>query len=103
MAAPGGAHAGQAVARRPEHFADPTSWGYRLAGRLDYNNAIGAWNAVAAASPGSTTSTASRPGPGGNFIEGLKALTLGLGAELPERLGARPELHQLHRAPAATI
>lgn len=60
-------------------FADATSWGYRLVTRLDYNSAIGAVNLsprLAFAHDVSGTT----PGPGGNFIEGRKALTLGLGA-----------------------
>ncbi|GMR08160.1 MAG: DUF1302 domain-containing protein [Gammaproteobacteria bacterium] len=60
-------------------YADQSSWGYRLVTRLDYNSAIGAVNlsprlAFAHDVNGTT------PGPGGNFIEGRKALTLGLGA-----------------------
>jgi hypothetical protein len=59
-------------------WADDFSWGYRLVTRLDYNAAIGAVNLsprIAFAHDVEGTS----PGPGGNFIEGRKALTLGLG------------------------
>ncbi len=78
FAALGAAHVGKA-ADAAEHFADPTSWGYRLVGRMDFNNAIGA----VALSPrfawqhdvGGVS-----PGPGGNFIEGRRALTLGVTA-----------------------
>ena len=60
------------------YFADDFSWGYRLVVKADYNNALGpttvspriAW----AQDVGGTT-----PGPGGAFIEGRKAITLGLG------------------------
>lgn len=59
-------------------FADDFSWGYRIGARADYNNVFG----PVTVSPrlgwshdvGGTT-----PGPGGSFIEGRKALTLGLG------------------------
>lgn len=60
-------------------FADATSWGYRLVGKLDFNDAIGAVRlspriAWAHDVEGTT------PGPGGNFIEDRKAITFGLGA-----------------------
>ncbi len=60
-------------------FADDMSWGYRLVGKLDYNDAIGAVTlspriAWAHDVDGIT------PGPGGNFIEHRKAITFGLGA-----------------------
>ncbi len=60
-------------------FADATSWGYRMVAKLDFNNAIGAVTlspriAWAHDVQGTT------PGPGGNFVEGRKAVTLGLGA-----------------------
>ena len=60
-------------------FADPTSWGYRMVAKLDFNNAIGAVTLsprVAWAHDVNGTT----PGPGGNFVEGRKAVTLGLGA-----------------------
>jgi Protein of unknown function (DUF1302) len=62
-------------------FADSTSWGYRLAGRLEYPNAIGPWNVVPRFSwqhdvDGTT------PGPGGNFVEGRYGLTLGVAMNL---------------------
>jgi len=59
-------------------FADATSWGYRLVTRLDYDSAIGA----ATLSPRFAFShdvNGTSPGPGGNFVEGRKAITLGLG------------------------
>lgn len=60
-------------------FADDTSWGYRLVGKLDFNDAIGAVTlspriAWAHDVDGNT------PGPGGNFLEDRKAITFGLGA-----------------------
>lgn len=62
-------------------FADATSWGYRLAGRLEYPNFIGSWNFIPRFSwqqdvKGTT------PGPGGNFVEGRYGLTLGVAANL---------------------
>jgi len=60
-------------------FADATSWGYRMIAKLDFNNAIGAVTLsprIAWAHDVSGTT----PGPGGNFIEDRKTVTLGLGA-----------------------
>jgi hypothetical protein len=73
---PGGAHAGK-ESEPAEAFADPSSWGYRLVGRLDYLRAIGAWNLSPRFQWQHDVDGVS-PGPGGNFIEGRKALTLGL-------------------------
>ena len=60
-AATGGAHAGKAY-EDDSHFADATSWGYRLAGKMEYNNAIGAIN-LSPRLPGHTTSRAFRRAP----------------------------------------
>ncbi len=60
-------------------FADATSWGYRIAGRLEYNNVIGAINLQPHFAWRHDVSGIT-PGPGGNFIEGNKAITLGVGA-----------------------
>jgi hypothetical protein len=76
---PGAAHAGK-PAEGPNHFADPTSWGYRLLGRLTYLNAMGAVALLPQIAWQHDVSGVS-PGPGGNFIEGRKALTVGLGAD----------------------
>ena len=65
-------------------LADATSFGYRAAARLDYNNAIGA----ARLSPYVQVQhdvRGSSPGPGGPFVEGRKALTLGVGVGYLER------------------
>ncbi|MFQ5528164.1 MAG: DUF1302 domain-containing protein [Thermoanaerobaculia bacterium] len=59
-------------------FADDSSWGYRLAGRLEYNNAFGGWNVLPRFSWQHDVDGVS-PGPGGNFIEGRNALTVGFG------------------------
>jgi hypothetical protein len=62
-------------------FADATSWGYRLAGRLEYPGLIGSWNFVPRFSWAHDVEGTS-PGPGGNFVEGRYGLTLGAGANL---------------------
>ena len=82
-------------------FADATSWGYRIAGRFEYPNAIGAWNLMPRFSwqqdvKGTT------PGPGGNFIEDRYGLTLGIAANLRAHLGARCGLDASSAAPAAS-
>jgi hypothetical protein len=59
-------------------FPTPSAWGYVVAGRADYNNAIGAVSITPRFSFAQDVSGIS-PGPGGNFIEGRKSLTLGLG------------------------
>ena len=61
------------------HFAVATSWGYRLAGSLDYNGAIGAINLTPRFSFQHDVKGVS-PGPGGSFIEDRKAFTFGLRA-----------------------
>jgi len=75
-AAAGGAHAGKPY-EDEKHFADDASSGLRLAGRLDYTNVFGGINLSPKFSYQWDISGVS-PGPGGNFIEGRKALTLGL-------------------------
>jgi hypothetical protein len=62
-------------------FADATSYGYRVAGRLDYPGLMGPWNILPRFNwqhdvKGTT------PGPGGNFVEGRYGLTLGVEANL---------------------
>jgi len=75
---PGGAHAGKPY-EQPEHFADDFSAGYRLIGRLTYNNAIGAWS-LAPRLAWSHDPYGNTPGPGGSFLEGRMALTAGVQA-----------------------
>ncbi len=60
-------------------FADATSWGYRIVSRLDYNNAFGAINLHPRIEWRHDVS-GNTPGSGGNFIEGNKVITAGLGA-----------------------
>ena len=61
-------------------FADATSWGYRMVGKLDFNNAIGAVT-LSPRIAWAHDVNGNSPGPGGNFIEGRKAITIGLGAD----------------------
>jgi len=76
---PGGAHAGKPY-ELPEHFADDFSWGYRLATRFQYNNAIGSWALIPRVAWAQDVKGIT-PGPGGAFLEGTKALTVGLSAD----------------------
>jgi hypothetical protein len=62
-------------------FADPTSWGYRVAGRLDYPNLMGPWT-ISPRYLWAHDVQGTSPGPGGNFIEGRYGLTLGVAANL---------------------
>ncbi len=62
-------------------FPTSTSWGYVVAGRLEYANLIASWNILPHFTWSQDVSGVS-PGPGGNFIEGRHALTLGVGASL---------------------
>jgi len=62
-----------------EHFADETSWGYRLMTRMEFTNAL----AGATLSPRVVFQhdvSGVSPGPAGNFIEGRKAVTAGVTA-----------------------
>lgn len=59
-------------------FPTDTAWGYVVAGRLDYNNAFGPVNLSPRFSWAHDVDGIS-PGPGGNFIDGRKALTIGFG------------------------
>ncbi len=68
------------VLEEADNFADSTSWGYRLAGRLDYNNALfGSVNLQPRFAWRHDVSGIT-PGPGGNFLAGRKVITLGLKA-----------------------
>jgi len=61
----------------PTGFADDFSWGYRMLMRADYYDALGPWTVsprVAWAQDVSGTT----PGPGGSFIDGRKAITVGV-------------------------
>ena len=67
-----------------EGDADATSWGYRLAARLDYNNAIGAVNLYPYTQLLHDVNGNS-PAPAGPFVEGRTAVTLGLRADYLSR------------------
>ncbi|MXX15970.1 MAG: DUF1302 domain-containing protein, partial [Gammaproteobacteria bacterium] len=67
-----------------EADADATSWGYRVAARLDYYNAIGAINLYPYAQFLHDVSGNS-PAPSGPFVEGRTGLTLGLKADYLSR------------------
>ncbi len=79
MAMPGGAHAGK-PSEPAEAFADDFSWGYRLVTRFTYNNAIGPW-ALSPRLAWAQDVKGNSPGPGGPFLEGAKALTVGISAD----------------------
>lgn len=68
------------VLEEPDNFADSTSWGYRIAGRLEYNNVLfGAINFQPRFAWQHDVSGIT-PGPGGNFLAGRKIISLGLKA-----------------------
>jgi Protein of unknown function (DUF1302) len=65
-------------------FATRFAWGYVLAGRLEYDNVIGDWNLI----PHGTWSqgvTGVSPGPGGAFLAGSYAYTVGVTASTRQR------------------
>ena len=64
--------------------ADATSWGYRMAARLDYNNAIGAAHLYPYAQFLHDVGGNS-PAPSGPFVAGRTAITLGLRADYLSR------------------
>ncbi len=64
--------------------ADATSWGYRVAARLDYNNAIGSVNLFPYMQFLHDVSGNS-PAPSGPFVEGRTALTVGIRADYLSR------------------
>lgn len=71
---------GQPASEPLTNFPDATAYGYRLVGRLDYNNAL--FNAVNLQPRFGWQHDIHgiSPGPGGNFIEGRKSFNLGLRA-----------------------
>ena len=71
----------QPATESDKNFADATSWGYRIRGRFTYNNAIGPWSLIPSFAWQHDVS-GNTPGPGGNFREGRKAISLALGANL---------------------
>jgi len=65
-------------------FADATSWGYRAVGKLDFNNALWGWD-LAPRIAWAHDVNGTTPGPGGNFVDGRKAVTFGIGANYQQR------------------
>ncbi len=61
-------------------FATPFSWGYRLAARADYNNFAGTAFTLSPRFAFNHDVKGTTPGPGGNFVEDRKSLTLGVEA-----------------------
>ena len=76
--------AGGVLATDEEADADATSWGYRVAARLDYNNVIGSINLFPYVQFLHDVSGNS-PAPSGPFVEGRTALTLGVRADYLSR------------------
>ena len=67
-----------------EADADGTSWGYRVAARLDYNNAIGGAN-LHPYTQFLHDVSGNSPAPSGPFVEDRTALTLGVRADYLSR------------------
>ena len=65
------------AAQDSKHFADDDSWGYRLATSLTYQNVLGAFT-VSPRAIWRHDVNGVGPAPGTNFIEGRKAITLGV-------------------------
>jgi hypothetical protein len=83
QAAAGGAHAGKA-AEPSSAFPTATSWGYRMAAQLTYNNAIEAINLSPRIQWAHDVQGIS-PQPAGAFREGRKAISIGLKATYLEK------------------
>ena len=67
--------------------ADAFSWGYRLLAQMDYANAIGAVT-ISPKLAFSHDVGGITPGPIGNFIQGRRALTIGVKGTYLERFQA---------------
>jgi Protein of unknown function (DUF1302) len=65
-------------------FATSFAWGYVIAGRLEYDNAIHDWNLIPHATWSQDVNGVS-PGPGGAFLGGRFAYTVGLTASTREK------------------
>jgi hypothetical protein len=63
-----------------EGFPTDFSWGYRVAARADYNSAFGTPITLSPRIAFNHDVNGITPGPGGNFLEGRKSITLGLEA-----------------------
>lgn len=69
-----------------EGFPTPFSWGYRIAARADYNNAFGGAFTLSPRIAFNHDVNGISPGPGGNFIEDRKSVTLGAEANYLNKL-----------------
>lgn len=85
----GGADVTNGYLRNPitqvDGFPTRFSWGYRIAARGDYNNAFGTSFNLMPRIAFSHDVGGITPGPGGNFIRGRKAITLGTEATYIDR------------------
>ena len=81
----GGPDVNSGAGRNPQTqeggFPTRYSWGYRLAMRADYNSVLGTSFNVSPRVAFNHDVNGITPGPGGNFLEGRKSLTLGLQAD----------------------
>lgn len=68
------------VLEEADNFADSTSWGYRIAGRLEYNNALFGSVNLQPRFAWQHDVSGITPGPGGNFVAGRKILSVGIRA-----------------------
>ena len=78
VTAAGGAHPLKAF-EESGRFPSETSWGYRVAAQLEYNNAIGPWNLLPRLQWQHDVDGIS-PSPGGPFLEDRTAISVGLRA-----------------------
>lgn len=62
---------------QPNGFPTPFSWGYRLAARADYSSLFGGAINMSPRIAFNHDVNGITPGPGGNFLEGRKSITLG--------------------------
>lgn len=85
----GGADVLGGGARNPitqvDGFATPYSWGYRALLRADYGNAFGLPVTLVPRIAYNHDVNGTSPGPGGNFLEGRRALTTGIEASYLNR------------------
>ena len=82
----GGAHPGLA-AEDSKWFADATSWGYRVVGKLNYDNVFAGINLAPRIAWRHDVSGVT-PLPLGNFVQGRKAVTFGVNATYLEKWSA---------------
>ena len=83
-----GGHSRNPVTEPNEFFATGYSWGYRLITRLDFNNAFGTPVNLSPRLAFNHDVNGTTPGPGGNFVEDRKSMTIGVGAVYLEKWGA---------------